>query len=1753
MAADFARMRDQTMGSQEEEEAVTVNTRALIDKVLARYSGEWTTLRELIQNAADAQAKKATIRFETLPSASVPLPQSQDPSDHLRHVLLHHTLKTLLVTNDGELFGENDWQRLKRIAEGNPDETKIGAFGVGFYSVFADCETPFVSSGNQTMAFYWKKDSLFTRKGKLPNDHATAGTTFLLDYRNQSTPVPPLLSLCQFLATSLTFVGLECIELQLDDWSILTLNKKMAPGANVNIPKDVNPKTRDGLMKIVDVEYQNAQIDARWMNVVGWNRRMAARTNVSAPQPPDEASGGSLRSWFSRFTSGAGTSGSSASRKAQRDDEVLQQSLMEDLTGYSQATVFLRLSTVNVQTFVSKQLSAELERATKKPPPKHTRIAILTSSYDESAASVSAGAAAKQSGDIFSSVLPTKNGKIFIGFPTAQTTGLLAHISAPSVIPTVERESIDLNARYVRDWNVEMLRVAGIACRIAYTGEMVELKVKLDRQLTSTGNKKVTKEDIAAVMPAAVHAYKQYNFDESTPSAKVGSFVEEAFWMCNQKASIDVLSTRGVLPSHQVRVATEDLSFVEGIPVVPDELMLKANDFLTKLRDYGLLSDITTSDIKKELEAQALSETQVMELVKWACIKVSNSDMDARIVQTLFDGTVAGFSEEYVNTSSSPVLQLGNIKNFVNVAKIPAEMPTPPDTMPFRFTKGLNPRQLEAIGWEELQIVPWLRWVIESDGQGFGASQSLTATPAVASQVLPVISKTWEGLSNSSKQTVTELLIPRTVIPTKLGMRKPPQAYFGSVKLFEDLPTITGLQGVKEKFLAALGVRKTVELNVVFERLMAKGASQKVEEGKWSHVDLIKYLVSVKDDIPQEDLKRLRNTPICTAETQSGDQIQKSKLYRPSELYEPGEPLRRLGLPLLQWPGLYRAASPEGRFLKALGLQPFPSVPDLVNILSKAPTNSELQQSAIAYFIMNYHHNGYARHSMSDVQQAFLPVQPFAGEGDNMIAKPSQCYANPEVAALRFRVLRQDIAPHHLLFGVAMDPAIDVAAERLIKSPPATHASARQLYIYFANRLNEIGPSGHLADRLGEALIVPIAERSEKRPNGVRYISPRACYLGDGSTYGDIFDFVDFGHEANTFLLRVGSKHEPNAVELAGMLVRQPARLLQTLGSDKYLQLLRKIAESTANLKRDKPLWQQLKQSPCLLAVKEVAKIVPSDDEKVRDVEEEEMFIKEYSLASAPSMVIVDDFGTYRLFQSSLLTAPQEEVVENMYSALETPWLSKLVEDDQRMGALLRDQSSAQKLQKLIVERCRLFLHDHTADVIRHDAKWLEQNLTVKTTEFLQITRRLKGYRMHFMEKRTAALHRESKRDAVLYVTTKCDLYEVSRAIMSLLLRRPRQQDYLALETILESDLRRLKTKGYNVDRILRARAAESRIAEGERQKREEEQKKLVEAEAASRPPQDEKSLATRSNGPGPAVEPPPPETPDRSLSMPGAFADSPEPRPDASSRAKKSVFSNLSKALGLSNPSNPASQHMQNLLTSNSNNSNNPALPPDQPPPYEAHDPSDSSTLAPGTERVSSPRDLQKNLESAIAASRAYNSSSLFTQPSTTNIQDPQSYCDAKPGHDLLLLPNSNPANPIKIFLSTSSRYASNPTDFLTSYASALQTFTLLLTALSTQIFHLDPSTLQIYYDDAGPSIAFNSSGAIFCNLRFYLQLHEARMGSAEGRVEAGAFWWVTLCHELAHNLVGEHSARHSYFTEGFVARFFGGMVWWAGRQGEV
>lgn len=298
--------------------------------------------------------------------------------------------------------------------------------------------------------------------------------------------------------------------------------------------------------------------------------------------------------------------------------------------------------------------------------------------------------------------------------------------------------------------------------------------------------------------------------------------MEESFWTCNRKTSIDILSSRGVLPSSSVRVSTENLGFVEDIPVIPDAL--KDIGLIKKLRDYGVITEITIPDIKKELSGKALGSEQLVgtyslvqlfwiltldkeQFLHWIGNKARTGDIDRDTVQSLLAVAVA--SDEEMNKGR--ILVLGDIKNYINIQKVPQEMPIPSTTIPFKFTKKMSKMDLEALGWQDLHTVPWLTYLIENiGGRGdLSLDQDLTISQPFARAVLPVISKQWDGLTQASKTSVIELLTPQTTMPTKLGMRKPGESYFPSVNLFEDLPVVVNIQGVKEKLLVALGVRSS--------------------------------------------------------------------------------------------------------------------------------------------------------------------------------------------------------------------------------------------------------------------------------------------------------------------------------------------------------------------------------------------------------------------------------------------------------------------------------------------------------------------------------------------------------------------------------------------------------------------------------------------------------------------------------------------------------------------------------------------------------------------------------------------------------------------------------------------------------------------------------------------------------------------------------------------------------------------------------
>eukprot|EP00510_Aplanochytrium_minuta_P006001 CAMPEP_0184008488 /NCGR_PEP_ID=MMETSP0954-20121128/2005_1 /TAXON_ID=627963 /ORGANISM="Aplanochytrium sp, Strain PBS07" /LENGTH=316 /DNA_ID=CAMNT_0026287611 /DNA_START=118 /DNA_END=1065 /DNA_ORIENTATION=+ len=220
------------------EEAVKVNQRALIDKILARYSTKYTLFREMIQNADDATASEVQIRFVTkdVESGANELLKAENTKEERAYT-------GVAICNNGFPFRDEDFARIKSIADGNPDEQKIGFFGVGFYSSFSVSEEPCVLSGQRAMSFHWNGDMLFVTNGIPPPSKDKSGevavildmvekqwTVFDLPCRSEKSienTIPDMNDFAGFLLRCLSFTSnISSIEVFVDGNKTVSVGQK---------------------------------------------------------------------------------------------------------------------------------------------------------------------------------------------------------------------------------------------------------------------------------------------------------------------------------------------------------------------------------------------------------------------------------------------------------------------------------------------------------------------------------------------------------------------------------------------------------------------------------------------------------------------------------------------------------------------------------------------------------------------------------------------------------------------------------------------------------------------------------------------------------------------------------------------------------------------------------------------------------------------------------------------------------------------------------------------------------------------------------------------------------------------------------------------------------------------------------------------------------------------------------------------------------------------------------------------------------------------------------------------------------------------------------------------------------------------------------------------------------------------------------------------------------------------------------------
>ena len=176
-------------------------------------------------------------------------------------------------------------------------------------------------------------------------------------------------------------------------------------------------------------------------------------------------------------------------------------------------------------------------------------------------------------------------------------------------------------------------------------------------------------------------------------------------------------------------------------------------------------------------------------------------------------------------------------------------------------------------------------------------------------------------------------------------------------------------------------------------------------------------------------------------------------------------------------------------------------------------------------------------------------------------------------------------------------------------------------------------------------------------------------------------------------------------------------------------------------------------------------------------------------------------------------------------------------------------------------------------------------------------------------------------------------------------------------------------------------------------------------------------------------------------------------------------------------------------------------------------------------------------SLINAIQASHGLSAEVITGRSEVNTVKETATYCDAKPGHNIMYIAT---ICGVRIYLdrTAAEKYEHAPS-FLSTRVVSVTAFAILLMDCA-DIFGLDRASIHIFSDDAGSTIAFNHNGSLFFNLRYFENLH-LHLVKQKVRSEAITYWAVVMAHELAHNLVRDHSAQHSYYTESMVIQYFG------------
>jgi len=326
----------------------------------------------------------------------------------------------------------------------------------------------------------------------------------------------------------------------------------------------------------------------------------------------------------------------------------------------------------------------------------------------------------------------------------------------------------------------------------------------------------------------ARHNLQFFTFHPSAPSAVVSSEMRSAFFSCVvPEQPFPIVSSAGIKSALDVRMPDPTFAtFLKGLPVFPEELLDSSKLVVAALRERGMLKDIAFADVLKELRERPLQEEEMIACLQWWIDTLGKDQAGITGIRREFlDAAVLTVCSS--DDGDEKLIPLKGIQAFLNRQNvaIPTDGPLPSHLLPISISRKFDSARLRiCLEWREFTILEWVQYIVDPAVYTQKSEFNIVESPDWADRVLQVLGKYWPNLSKSAAQpSIVELLDKLACIPTSAGMKRPREAYFSKVDIFRDLPIINlpsraQIRGNLERFLADLGVRKHVDLQIIYNQ-----------------------------------------------------------------------------------------------------------------------------------------------------------------------------------------------------------------------------------------------------------------------------------------------------------------------------------------------------------------------------------------------------------------------------------------------------------------------------------------------------------------------------------------------------------------------------------------------------------------------------------------------------------------------------------------------------------------------------------------------------------------------------------------------------------------------------------------------------------------------------------------------------------------------------------------------------------------------